>query len=388
MSSGINLLSLPNELLHQIMQDVLSETGDFTSRAACRQMRCIVDKVIGDLWKEIKRQSVDAKNISLKELPIKIEQTTGNETPSHLQFFKTFNLRLRTFGIALESKNKLITPSQFAAVLKWQEKLDHSLRQIWKEVIKQVSNLKSRASVEEIRAFLNHPANAQTLSSITVLRLNKRSIEALPPEICKFIALEILNLDDNKLSVVPDLSALPALLYLDLMRNQLTTMPDLSAWKSVPTLYLSGNPWMFISENLPDASEYNYIRGQLKAQKKYNAETPLARFYQMIIRQEPKIQSHFEVLPANDKNAIYEMFSLLSGKTAKDLRWEKPDDMLIFYVAVQKAIFTKLEKLTGEQKTAVFSKICQFADSQRTNIRWGEVHAKDSVPRLADALAD
>ncbi|KAJ3124046.1 hypothetical protein HK098_001422 [Nowakowskiella sp. JEL0407] len=58
------------------------------------------------------------------------------------------------------------------------------------------------------------------------LRIIKSKLTTFPPEILSLVNLRILNLRDNSLTSVPDLSAFQQLQFLDLSGNKLTTFPE------------------------------------------------------------------------------------------------------------------------------------------------------------------
>jgi len=83
-----------------------------------------------------------------------------------------------------------------------------------------------------------------SLSRLTRLWLNDNHLTALP-DLARLVNLEYLNLDRNRLTVLPDsLGALPSLRWLRLNNNRLTSLPhDLSGLsKSLEVLYLMNNP--------------------------------------------------------------------------------------------------------------------------------------------------
>lgn len=504
--SNSNFLGLPNEIRALIFRELLltENTGNLSIRSLSKLTIDNVDLAIRSLWETVKESS---KSIDLKTLAGKIEQQSQKE-PNYLQFFdKLYREIGKQYNVSLdlEPKHIPILPSQFATLQKkWQKKLDTSLIYIWDKIREQLSDLQNPPnpnSAAEIKAFLNNPGNAPIFYGITHLELSNSEIEALPQDICNLTQLETLELANNLLTTVPDLSALTQLRNLDISYNKLCLIHSLSALKeleflnlknnelmavpglenltelrelyltnnkfaTVPSLggllklerlhmndnllttvpnlerltelqeldlsnnrivavpdlgelfqlthlslknnllttipdflnvmeytlemlSLENNPWMFISKDASDSPEFSAIREQLESQLRYKAKTPLASFYQMIIAQksEEEIKAQFIALPPDDQKGIFKMVSILSGK-AKDLQWGEMhvfDDMQVFYVAVQKAIFTKLERLAKESKDKVYAQVCKLA-RQKQDIRWGKTHALDNVPLLADAL--
>ncbi|MBN2896846.1 MAG: GNAT family N-acetyltransferase [Campylobacterales bacterium] len=81
----------------------------------------------------------------------------------------------------------------------------------------------------------------QSLLDLTRLDLSSRNLLSLPDSIALLPKLSALNLANNRLESLPDLSTLNALVHLDLRRNQLKSLCESFGNLSVRSLNLSAN---------------------------------------------------------------------------------------------------------------------------------------------------
>lgn len=82
------------------------------------------------------------------------------------------------------------------------------------------------ANSDEIRAWLNNPANAQRINQVYSLDLSHLELEFLPPEIGLFTQLKTLSLRYNRLSsITPLIGNLVQLTHLNLEHNHLKQLP-------------------------------------------------------------------------------------------------------------------------------------------------------------------
>ena len=104
-----------------------------------------------------------------------------------------------------------------------------------------------RAHVTEVkitrRSITSLPPDIARLSHLKVLDLSANKLRSIPPEISRLSRLEVLTLYRNQLSQIPpELGALPSLKSLRLDNNQLTAIPpELGNLSSLQTLYLNDN---------------------------------------------------------------------------------------------------------------------------------------------------
>ncbi|MBS0650168.1 MAG: leucine-rich repeat domain-containing protein [Verrucomicrobia bacterium] len=106
--------------------------------------------------------------------------------------------------------------------------------------------------VEEIRAWLNDPANKERIQQVIRLDLSSLKLKALPSEIGLFTGLQQLSLSNNQLSSLPEsLGNLQALTWIALPHNQLSSLPEsLGNLQALTHLYLSNNQLSSLPESL------------------------------------------------------------------------------------------------------------------------------------------
>ena len=88
------------------------------------------------------------------------------------------------------------------------------------------------------------------IETTTSLDLHNNQLTSIP-DLSKLVNLEYLYLYNNQLTSIPDLSKLVNLQRLDLSNNELTSIPDLSKLVNLRELYLNNNK---LTE-LPDLSK-------------------------------------------------------------------------------------------------------------------------------------
>ncbi len=127
--------------------------------------------------------------------------------------------------------------------------------------------------------------------------------------------------------------------------------------------------------------------------EKYHCKTPLAFLSQSLRKGESKgiIKSIFLRLAAHEQNAIYKAVNQeVKNPHSSDLKYGEDhafDEMPVFKTAVEKVIWAKLEQLTQEEKNRIYRRIYELAgEPQDVSLCWGEEHAKENLPLLADAL--
>jgi len=158
---------------------------------------------------------------------------------------------------------------------------DEALQTIWNQRLRPLfeqqgafQDVAPPDGVEEIRAWLNNPANTERIQQITELILVNLKLKALPSEIGLLIGLRKLSLHNNQLSSLPEsfgnlralttlslsgnqLSSLPesfgnlsALTWLDLCYNQLSFLPEsFGNLRALTTLSLYNNQLSFLPES-------------------------------------------------------------------------------------------------------------------------------------------
>jgi Leucine-rich repeat (LRR) protein len=236
-------------------------------------------------------------------------------------------------------------------------------------------------------AFVNLPC-------LQALNLAYNQLEEIPNLVLS--ELEKLYLEGNQLKNVSNL-ALPDLTVLWLAHNQLNEIPNLANFQKLKKLTLFGNTSIFIPDGIATLEEILEMGAiqSLISQLNYPCQSSLATLYQAILSNklsQDQIQEIFNSLDEKDKSVIFEMVWEQAGKPDTDgLQWGKEHAFdggrHHFGLAVQKAIMTKLECLSQEQRSQVYSEIYHLAGGPQTDAPWGELQAKENLPRLADALS-
>ncbi|MBS0607188.1 MAG: leucine-rich repeat domain-containing protein, partial [Verrucomicrobia bacterium] len=115
--------------------------------------------------------------------------------------------------------------------------------------------------VQEIRAWLNDPANKERIQQVTHLDFTYSRLKALPSEIGLFTGLQQLSLSRNKLSSLPEsFGNLQALTKLDLRNNQLSSLPEsFGNLQALNRLHLSNNQLSSLPESLGNLQALRWL---------------------------------------------------------------------------------------------------------------------------------
>ncbi len=170
-----------------------------------------------------------------------------------LVWFKELQKEFVSEGAVLPQGRLSVTATDFEALQKQIEKKynDQALVAIWGKISPQLQAPPVLATAEEIRQWMNNPANAVHLNGVIGLDLDSLNLRVLPSEIEKLTQLQTLILSRNKLTSLPDsLGNLTSLRQLFLFDNQLASLPDsLGNLNSLHLLYLYNNQLV----SLPDS---------------------------------------------------------------------------------------------------------------------------------------
>jgi Leucine-rich repeat (LRR) protein len=111
-----------------------------------------------------------------------------------------------------------------------------------------IKNISSYQKAKIIRKWMDSYDGKMHLNNITKIILNKKKIYIIPPEIGKFVNLEILELADNFISSLPDeLFDLVKLKKIRLSNNNLSKLSDkIGQLINLKALYLSDNNITFL----------------------------------------------------------------------------------------------------------------------------------------------
>jgi Leucine-rich repeat (LRR) protein len=140
---------------------------------------------------------------------------------------------------------------------------DDALQTIWDSRLRErfVFNGPAPTSLDEIKTWLQDPANAAQLNGVQILDLSRLKLRAIPPEISALTQLQNLNLSYNQISCIPDsLCNLPLLQQLDLDSNQIGSIPDsLGSLSQLQCLFLSNNQISSIPDSLGSLSQLQWL---------------------------------------------------------------------------------------------------------------------------------
>ncbi|MBS0652168.1 MAG: leucine-rich repeat domain-containing protein [Verrucomicrobia bacterium] len=130
---------------------------------------------------------------------------------------------------ALSSK-LLPPPTTLVLPRDYQTLFDSSLEKVWGRLHPGLLGFHENEHIlqhaNEIRAWLNDPANAERINKVQSLDLSNLELEVLPSEIGIFTQLKTLNLQNNRLfTLPPQIKGLVQLAHLDLSHNRLESLP-------------------------------------------------------------------------------------------------------------------------------------------------------------------
>jgi Leucine-rich repeat (LRR) protein len=193
----------------------------FHIRATCRSWEKIMDKSVFDiLYYDIKGFFLNSPFLTC----------VFQQTREVIQSLKLQGLQPTRFQRLKILQNRIIISNPYLYLFSEQyEKLfDDSLVKIWEKISPsfnfQGDTIQKKA--QEIRNWINDPANQDKIQGVTRLFLASQHLKVLPPEIKKFTSLQSLNLNDNELTTLPaEIGELVQLERLSIETNNLTTLP-------------------------------------------------------------------------------------------------------------------------------------------------------------------
>ena len=237
------------------------------------------------------------------------------------------------------------------------------------------------------------PSEIGNLTQLKWLDLEDNQLTFLPSEIGNLTQLEWLDLEDNQLTFLPpEIGNLIWLELLFLEDNQLTSLPSqISNLTELTDLYINANPLMFIfKKDLTErksCSSLDHSELMLKylGSSNHFCRTPLATLCQGI---------HC----GDDDIALQKKFNALSSEMQELIRskWEAPllspflpsssADRALFNRAVISVLRDKFMALSLEQRSQMYDHVSKFAGQPQGGTNWGELHAKDNIIGLIDAM--
>lgn len=219
---GNGICALPFE----IMQRVFRGCGRFeVLRMVNRQFRRFADQHLEECWDQLK-QSPPQGNVDIAASMQRLEERMLD---SPYPMFKALKTEFAAHGILFPGTIP-ITRADFEELQKnlaFKIACDQALVKLWVKIKRQLTDAPILNSGDEIRQWLNNPANADSLNRITALFLDNLGLLVLPPEIGNFTELRTLCLQWNKLSCLPDsIGNLRQLQKLLLFHNELSSLPS------------------------------------------------------------------------------------------------------------------------------------------------------------------
>jgi len=145
---------------------------------------------------------------------------------------------------------------------------DEALQIIWNQSLVGIFNQQGAFlhvarpnGVQEIRAWLNDPANIERIQQVTHLNFSYSGLKVLPSEIGLFTGLHQLSLSNNQLSYLPDsFGNLRALTELYLSNNRLSYLPDsFGNLQALRWLYLSNNRLSYLPDSFGNLQALNQL---------------------------------------------------------------------------------------------------------------------------------
>jgi hypothetical protein len=195
------------------------------------------------MWKDLQRDPPKGE-VDISLIMHKIERELPDEN-SFVEKFKNLMNVFRKYGVEIPKGSMCVSIGEFRILQ--EEIYDNALKTIWSSRLRDSLNLlaiplpPSDASAEQIRKFLNDPANSVLLTQITELNLDKLNLKAVPPELNQLSGLLVLSLSNNRLSSVPDFAHLQNLQRLSLGNNWLSSVPDFANLQNLQMLSLRNN---------------------------------------------------------------------------------------------------------------------------------------------------
>jgi Leucine-rich repeat (LRR) protein len=240
------------------------------------------------------------------------------------------------------------------------------------------------------------PDSFSKLSQLRIVHLKDNRIKNIPNSFASLSQLQLLSFGNNEITSIPDLlSSLSELSWLDLSNNKIINIPDsLAHFSRLLQLVLLGNPLLFIYDKSPVPDGTSKLVVQYSEFKQYKCLSSFSNLCQLVVLKNDNheiIKEAFGNLKKNDKNLIFEMTYKESGVNSSNdpISWGEHhvfDNMNIFYHAIKKAIAEKFDRLSLEEKNAVYGEINQLAQPETKDPKWGKSHVFDNVLRLIDAM--
>jgi Leucine-rich repeat (LRR) protein len=234
---------------------ILKKTTSLDCRLVSKTWKTNYDGVLQEKWKELMENAPKGGvNIPLEMRNIEVAFPGA----SYLDRFKALGSVFAKLGVSIPGPSVPTNGGEFQEL---QKQMDGALQEVWsRRLASSIEGLgipglvlpASDANAEEIRAFLNDPANKDRLTRIMDIDLSRLQLTIVPPELDRFTGLVSLALNDNKLSRIPNFSNLQQLRTLNVSCNALSEVPYLASFPNLLTLNLSHN-------NLSEVPDFDLI---------------------------------------------------------------------------------------------------------------------------------
>ncbi len=229
------------------------------------------------------------------------------------------------------------------------------------------------------------------------LYLNNNTISILPQGIFAGLKqLQWLYLNNNTISILPQgiFDALNQLHQLDLGNNEIDTLPQgiFDRLNKLRIVYLYGNPRLLFSYKdtktpvnmVPDPVLNNDLT-TFKEFNTYVCRSLFAQFYQCVAQGYSfnYVKQYFSYLSPYLHNVIQLKFQEERNNSSS------PD----FRIVLKNAVRWIFEMSTDQLKNVIYARVHQLAQESPSfirslsNLNWGQVHARDNILRLIDAMS-
>jgi Leucine-rich repeat (LRR) protein len=235
---------------------------------------------------------------------------------------------------------------------------------------------------------------ALATSQLTYLNLNRNQIQVIPKALATS-RLTKLDLGGNQIEVLPEELATSQLTELYLQRNRIKFLSEVFAKSQLKVFCLGSNPLLFTSYNYGyhdvfTLEEIFIIKSDFNS---YNCLSDFSKLFKICSSETldlEAIKTAFARLKHSDQCLICEMVYREAGIISKDLKWGEHhifDNMDRFFMALKRAVVTKFNRLSSEQKNRMCAEVYNLAGRPQTHdVRWGEHYALDCIPRALDAM--
>src|SRR3990172_7048871 len=255
----VGIMDLPREILQEKILNRLDPTNLLTARAVCKMFKCNIDALSRHEWGKTKQ--LPPNNVIPLQGMMKFLET-NDPNASHLTLFRRLAKPFSdTYGIHIPQPTVPCSATEIANLQTIAKQIeDQSLITLWDQIQLQLNLPAPLQTADAIRAWMNDPANAGQLNSITTVVA--RDLRIIPSEIRLLTQLQVLDLASNQITEIPDaLRALTQLQVLDLDRNQIKVIPDaICDLTQLRELYIACN----LIREIPDA-----IRALTQLQRLY-----------------------------------------------------------------------------------------------------------------------